>query len=75
MRRNVSRETFPGADVSRETSGITGLNSVVVLSDGGAFSVFSNGVLQTAPSMANIGRTLEATQWVFHFEKKTQVAI
>ena len=41
----------------------------------GQTTVFTNGVLQTAPSMANIGSTLEATQWVFHFEKKTQVAI
>ena len=41
----------------------------------GETTIFTNGVLQTAPSMANINRTLEATQWVFHFESKAAIPL
>lgn len=41
----------------------------------GETTIFTNGVLQTAPSMAQIGRTLEPTQWVFHFESKAAIPV
>lgn len=41
----------------------------------GETTIFTNGVLQTCPSMANINRTLEPTQWVFHFESKAAIPL
>ena len=41
----------------------------------GQRTVFTNGVLQQAPSMAGIQKTLQPTSWVFHFESKAQVAV